>query len=91
MSADHRGLPLIVCLCILNAALATWNITDIAHDLRLRQVRAIGERNLEQAEGKWVACLRGGVFTVGTAIYLCRATKSEFTTAQVPEVLGRGS
>jgi hypothetical protein len=84
-----NGLPLIVSLCILDAALATWQFTDIRADLRLREVRAIGERNLAQAESKWVACLRGGVFTVGTAIYRCRAEKSEFTTAQVPEVLGR--
>ncbi len=85
----ERGLPLIVGLCILDAALATWQFTDLRADLRLREVRAIGERNLEQAEGKWVACLKGGIFTVGTAIYLCRAEKSEFTTAQVPELGGK--
>lgn len=54
--------------------------------LKVARARAIGNSNLMQAESKWVACLRGGIFTVGTAIYRCRAEKSELTTAQVPEV-----
>lgn len=48
----------------------------------------MAEGNLAQAERKWVACLKHGVFTVGTAVYRCWAEKSEFTTAQIPELRG---
>lgn len=88
MGGDHRGLPLIVGLCALNAALVTWCAADLHADLRLRQVRAVAEGNLAQAERKWVACLKHGVFTVGTAVYRCWAEKSEFTAAQIPELRG---
>lgn len=85
MSGDHRGLSLIVGLCALNAALVTWCAADLHADLRLRQVRAVAESNLQQAEQKWMACHRSEIYTVGTDIYLAETKKSHLTTAQVPE------
>lgn len=48
--------------------------------------RAIAARNLDQAESMLTACFDDGVLVVGTAIYRCRAVKSEMTTADVPEL-----
>ena len=82
----ERGLSLIVGLCALCGALVAWNVTDLAAGIRARRAADVAERNLTQAERMWTACLRNAFFIVGTDIYLCRARKSEFTTAQVPEL-----
>jgi hypothetical protein len=48
--------------------------------------RTIAARNLEQAESLLTACFDHDVLIVGTAIYRCKAVKSEMTTADVPEL-----
>ena len=90
VSADQRGLPIIGALCALCGALVAGNVSDIAADLRMRRAAAVAERNLDQAERKWVACLRNAYFLIDEDIYLCDARKSSLTTAQVPEVVGWG-
>ena len=89
MSAD-RGLPLIAGLCALCGALAAWNIADLAAGVRVAKVRMVAEANLEQAERKWLACHRGGFYTVGDAIYICASRRSDLTVAHLPEVLEAG-
>lgn len=86
--ADQRGLPAIVCLCAVCAALVAWSITDLAGDARARKAAQVAERNLGQAEDMLKACFRNAFFTIGTAIYVCEARESELTTDQVPEVGG---
>lgn len=88
MYADQRGLPVIVGLCAVCAALVAWSIADIVSDARARKAAAVAERNLVQAEGMLKACFKHEIFLVGTAIYRCQAEKSELTTAQVPELRG---
>lgn len=88
MAADLRGLPIIAGLCILNGAIVSWNIAGLHAQLQIDKALAVGEANLQQAESRFVACLKHGLFTVGTAIYHCEAKRSELTTAQVPEMAG---
>lgn len=88
MSAE-RGLPLIVLLAVANGVLATWCIADIAGDMATAARQSISDSNLDQAERRMVACIENRPFTIGTAIYVPETRKSEFTTAQVPEVGGK--
>lgn len=78
--------PLLIGLCMLNAAQATWHIADLHFTAKLRRAQAVADSNLRQAERKWIACIDDGYFTVGTAIYLCRARKLALTVAHVPEI-----
>ena len=87
MFAD-RGLPAIAFLCALCGALAAWNITDLAAEVRERRAELVAERNLGQAEDMLKACFQHSVFFVGTDIYRCRAVKSDLTTANFPELRG---
>lgn len=89
MSAD-RGLPLIAGLCALCGALAAWNIADLAAGVRVAKAQTVADANLQQAERKWMACHRGGFYTVGTAVFVCEARKSDLTVAQLPEVREAG-
>jgi hypothetical protein len=82
------GLPLIVSLSVLNGILVATNLSSLLHDADLRQMAAVSEANLRQAERKWMACHESGVYTVGTDIYLSKVRKSEMTTAQVYEAHG---
>ena len=88
MSAE-RGLPLIVLLAVANGALASWCIADIAGDLATADRQNINDSNLDKAERRMVACIESRPFTIGTSIYVPQTRKSELTTAQVPEVVGK--
>lgn len=82
------GLPLIVSLSVLNGILVATNLSSLLHDADLRQMAAVSEANLRQAERKWMACHESGVYTVGTDIYQSRVHRSKLTVRDVPEVKG---
>jgi hypothetical protein len=86
----ERGLPAIACMCTLCGALVAWNIADLVADVKARRAQRVAESNLAQAESMLKACFDHRVFPVGTAIYRCRAEKSELNTAHFPE-LGSGT
>ena len=82
------GLPLIVSLSVLNGILVATNLSSLLHDADLRQMAAVSEANLRQAEAKWMSCHESGVYTVGTDIYQSRVHRSKLTVRDVPEVKG---
>ncbi len=82
------GLPLIVSLSVLNGILVATNLSSLLHDADLRQMAAVSEANLRQAERKWMACHESGVYTVGEDIYQSRVHRSKLTVRDVPEVKG---
>lgn len=82
------GLPLIVTLAVLNGVLAAVNLAEIVHAADLRKQAAIAEANLQQAEGKWVACHESRVYTVGEDVYVAQVKKSALSALELPEVKG---
>jgi len=82
------GLPLIVSLSVLNGILVATNLSSLLHDADLRQMAAVSEANLRQAERKWMSCHESGIYTVGTDIYQSRVHRSKLTVRDVPEVRG---
>jgi len=82
------GLPLIVSLSVLNGILVATNLSSLLHDADLRQMAAVSEANLRQAERKWMACHESGVYTVGEDVYVARVKKSALNVRELPEVSG---
>ena len=82
------GLPLIVSLSVLNGILVATNLSSLLHDADLRQMAAVSEANLRQAERKWMACHESGIYTVGEDVYVARVKKSALNVRQLPEVRG---
>lgn len=82
------GLPLIVSLSVLNGILVATNLSSLLHDADLRQMAAVSEANLRQAERKWMACHESGVYTVGDDVYVARVKKSALNVRELPEVSG---
>jgi uncharacterized membrane protein YccC len=82
-------MPAIVFLCTLCGALVAWNLADLVADVKARRAQRVAESNLAQAESMLKACFDHRVFPVGTAIYRCRAEKSELNTAHFPELGNR--
>ncbi len=86
-----RGCALAAVLIVVYGLVGRLEYQDaVAAEAEARQTiqRAIAARNLEQAESMLTACFDDGVLVVGTAIYRCRAVKSELTTADVPDLKG---
>lgn len=82
------GLPLIVSLAVLNGILVATNLSSLSHEAELRQMAAIADANLRQAEAKWMSCHHSGIYTVGTDIYRSQVKRSGLTVRDVPEVRG---
>lgn len=63
-----------------------WHAAEDRAVIRIAKTRAIGDGNLLRAERMLKACFGHTHFTVGTAIYRCKAVKSELTTTEIPEL-----
>lgn len=86
--ADIRGLPLIAMLIMANGAQAAWHLSHLAAKFELQRVKAVADANLEQAEDKFVACIKSEPIVIGTAIYVPVTRRSALDTKQVPEIGG---
>lgn len=71
---------------LFGGMLIEWHGAERRADVRVAKARAVGERNVIQAEDMLRACFQHTVFFVGSDIYRCRAVKSELTTAHFPEL-----
>ena len=82
----RAAIVLTTLACLFNGAFVGWSVASLHEARRVAEVRAVGDGNLARAEACVSACLHDGYCIFGTAIYKCRAEKSELTTAQVPEL-----
>jgi hypothetical protein len=84
-----RGCGITAVLIVVYGLVGRLEYQDaVAAEAEARQTieRTIAARNLDQAERMLTACFEHDVLIVGTAIYRCKAVKSEMTTADVPEL-----
>lgn len=84
----HAAAAWLTCAWIFGGMVIEWHAAEDRAWARVAKVRSIGDGNLQRAERMLKACFDHARFSVGTAIYRCRAERSELTTEQFPELRG---